>query len=435
MQLQTAFSVAPGEVVAFIGAGGKTSLLVGLGYALAEAGWRVLATTTAQLATEQLSLFPRVMSSRADARAISQALTDDQFLFLHDDIRAGTVYGPPLSWTRHLLDRVDSDILLVKADHAAGLPFKAPRADEPQIPPETSLVVPVASLSALGASLDEAHVYNPSAMIERYGFARNSPVKSAWLAQVLRDETLGLRGVPQSARVVVYLNQVPARGYVRGRARLIARLCLQNPRVQGVAMGSVRGAQPVAELQRAVGAIVLPSCATAGAAENVAKTTEQLMRSRIDHIRVVTGANAATIRAALKRLGATIIHDRRFRRGGAVTALTAGLRALPAHVAAALVLPAPGSCVSPKRVYQLQAAFYRGDGDFIVANAQGENVAAIIGRRHWAELTALPPRSSLGRIIQHFHAHIARLDAQTGFALPQVAGAGARQGLLWSQGF
>ena len=30
------------------------------------------------------------------------------------------------------------------------------------------------------------------AMIEKYGFVENSPVKSPWLAQVLRDEELGI---------------------------------------------------------------------------------------------------------------------------------------------------------------------------------------------------------------------------------------------------
>ena len=231
MRFKKAFAVAPGDVVAFIGAGGKTSLLVGLGYELAEAGWRVLATTTTKLSTEQLDLFPCTMAAGAAPRAISQALTEHQFVLLHEQIRSGYVYGPPAEWTRQLLDSVDSDILLVEADDAAGMPFKAPMADEPQIPLETSVVISVASLRALGLPLDSDHVYNPAAMIDRYGFVENSPVKSAWLAQVLRDEALGLRGVPAEARVVVFLNQTPERGFMRGRARMIARLSLQNARI------------------------------------------------------------------------------------------------------------------------------------------------------------------------------------------------------------
>ena len=137
------------------------------------------------------------------------------------------------------------------------MPFKAPRADEPQVPNETSLVISVASLRALGLPLDKEHIYNPAAMIERYGFVENSPVKSPWLAQVLRDDELGLRGVPAAARVIIFLNQTPERGFMRGRARMIARLSLQSERVNAVALGSVRGVEPVFELQRPVGALVL----------------------------------------------------------------------------------------------------------------------------------------------------------------------------------
>ena len=193
MKLRQAFAVSRGEVVAFVGAGGKTSLLVGLGYELAEEGWRVLATTSTTLREDQIGLFPRAMPFDADARSISQALSEDKFVLLYGEIRNGLVYGPDLEWTPHLLDSVDSDALLVEADEADGMPFKAPLPSQPRVPSETSLVVPVASLAALGKPLDDETIYNPQAMIDRYGFVANSPVKSPWLAQVLRDEELGLK--------------------------------------------------------------------------------------------------------------------------------------------------------------------------------------------------------------------------------------------------
>jgi len=46
--------VTPGDVVAFIGAGGKTSLMVGFGYELAETAWRGLVTTSTRLSTDHL---------------------------------------------------------------------------------------------------------------------------------------------------------------------------------------------------------------------------------------------------------------------------------------------------------------------------------------------------------------------------------------------
>ena len=91
MQFRQAFDVARGDVVAFIGAGGKTSLMVSLGYELAEAGWRVLATTTTKLSTDQLDLFPCTMAAKAAPQSISQALTESQFVLLHEQIRSGHV--------------------------------------------------------------------------------------------------------------------------------------------------------------------------------------------------------------------------------------------------------------------------------------------------------------------------------------------------------
>jgi len=415
MRFERAFDVAPGDVVAFIGAGGKTSLLVGLGYELAEAGWRVLATTTTRLSTDQLDLFPCTMAAGAAPQAISEALTEHQFVLLHEQIRSGYVYGPPVEWTRQLLDSVDSDILLVEADDAAGLPFKAPMADEPQVPLETSVVISVASLRALGLPLDSDHVYNPAAMIDRYGFVENSPVKSPWLAQVLRDEELGLRGVPADARVVVFLNQTPERGFMRGRARMIARLSLQSERIDAVALGSVRGAEPVFELQRRVGALVLATgespckdCdrmlrpAGRGRAA-VAQITEKVLRSRIDHIRLVTGRRAAEVRAATRPLGVKAIHDRSHQSGGAVTALKAGLRALPEQLSAVLVVPGDQARIQPKVIYHILAAYARGEGEFIVPRYRTRSgYPVLIGSRYWQDLLKMPRQSDFRAIARRF---------------------------------
>ena len=415
MRFEQAFDVAPGDVVAFIGAGGKTSLLVGLGYELAEAGWRVLATTTTRLSTDQLDLFPCTMAAGAAPRAISEALTEHQFVLLHEQIRSGYVYGPPVEWTRQLLDSVDSDILLVESDDAAGLPFKAPLAHEPQIPLETSLVISVASLRALGLPLDSDHIYNPAAMIARYGFVENSPVKSPWLAQVLRDEELGLRGVPAEARVIVFLNQTPKRGFMRGRARMIARLSLQSARIDAVALGSVRGAEPVFELQRRVGALVLATgespCkdgdrmlrpSDRGRAA-VAQITEKVLRSRIDHIRLVTGRRAPEVRAATRPLGVKAIHDRAHQAGGAVTALKAGLRALPEQLSAVLIVPGDQARLQPKVIYHILAAYARGDGDFIVPRYRMRSgYPVLIGKRYWQDLLKMPRQSDFRAIAQRF---------------------------------
>ena len=412
MKLQQAFEIVRGDVAAFVGAGGKTSLLVGLGYELAESGWRVLATTTTALSVEQLDLFPCVMPAYAGAQSISGALNEHQFVLLYDSIRQGRVYGPALEWMPALLDTVDSDALLVKADTSAGLPFKAPRDNEPRIPLETSLVVPVASLNALGKPLDEDHIYNPEPMIEKYGFAAGSPVKSPWLAQVLRDEELGLKGAPPRARVVAFLNQTPARGYKRGRARMIARLALQSKRIDAVALGSVRAAEPVYEAQRRVGAIALAGGRSAllpwGKGKTIiAHITEQFIRSRISPIYAVTGTCASEVKAALKPLGIKTVHNRRRKPGEMLSSLQAGLRAMPDHIAAALVALGDQPRIQPKVIYQILSAYAGGAGDLLIPSYQmRRGYPILIGRRYWPEILKLPQTGSLREVI---HAHDDRI--------------------------
>src|SRR5688572_22441347 len=145
MKLHRAFGITRGDVVSLIGAGGKTSTMVALGYELSEMGWRVLATTTTRISQNQLDFFPHITPYRTTAQKLSTLLNEHRFLFLHDDIRMGKVYGPAPEWIPHLLDSTDSDVLLIEADGARGLPLKAPFSHEPVIPAETSLVIPVAS--------------------------------------------------------------------------------------------------------------------------------------------------------------------------------------------------------------------------------------------------------------------------------------------------
>lgn len=58
MKFREAFGIEKRDVIAIIGAGGKTSLMVGIGYELAELGWRVLATSTMPMSADQIGLMP-----------------------------------------------------------------------------------------------------------------------------------------------------------------------------------------------------------------------------------------------------------------------------------------------------------------------------------------------------------------------------------------
>jgi molybdenum cofactor cytidylyltransferase len=433
MKLHQAFNVVRGDVVAFTGAGGKTSALIGLGYELQEAGWRVLATTTTCIAEEQLPLMPHYMRYDAGMNAISLALTQHGFVFLYDVVRGSQVYGPRSAWLRELLDSVDSDVLLIEADGAGGLPLKAPYDDEPTIPDEASLVVPVASLSALDLPLDEEHVYNPKPIMEKFGFPHGSKICSPWIAQVLRDDDLGLRGIPQRARVVAFLNQTPEEGYKRHRAQMIAKMVLRSPRMDGVALGAVRGANPVLEVQRSLGAVVLAAGRSSrmGAPKVllpwsngqsiVEHIVAQLIRSRIDHINVVTGFYADDVKERVKPMGAKAVHNRQHKTGEMLSSIKAGLRAMPDNVSAALIVLGDQPRIEAKVIYELLRAYAEVQGDLIIPSFEMRRGHPILlGRRFWQEVLALPRSGSMKSVINKYQDEIVYINVDTDSILRDV---------------
>ncbi len=408
MQLHQAFNISRGDVVAFIGAGGKTATLLRLGDELANKGWRVLATTTTTLSNDKLALMPRAMSTYAGERAISDALTEHGFVFLYDAIKKGEAYGAKPSWIVRLMDAADSDVMLIEADEADGLPIKAPYEHEPIFPPETSLVVPMVSLSALGSPLDDAHVYNANAITERYGFPLGGTIRAAWVAQILRDESLGLKGIPNKARVVAYLNGTHTTQYGRSRARLIAKLALKNSRLSSVVIGNARSSEPVYEIQRPIGAIVLaaglssrmgqPKVLLPWADEKtiIEHIVDQLIRARIDHISVITGHFANEVKAQLAPYDVHVVYNRAYRTGEMLSSIKTGLRTMPSEIAASLIVLGDQPRLNARVLNDIQSHYAEQGADLLMPSYQMRRGHPIlIGRRYWHEILMLNDKHTL----------------------------------------
>lgn len=433
MKLQRAFDIVPGDVVAFIGAGGKTSALIALGHELAESGLRVLATTTTRISTDQLDLMPYAARLDTAMAAVSLALNDHRFVFLYDDIRQNKVYGAATDLIPHLLDSIDSDVLLIEADGARGLPLKAPKDHEPVIPAETTLAVPVASLSVLGQPLDEEHVYNAQAIDDRYGFGFGNRVKSPWVAQVVRDPELGLKGVGDGARVVALLNQVPAHGYLRGRARMVAQMILRSRRVYGVALGSVRAGEPVHEVQRHVGAVVLAAGMSRrmGSPKVLLPWTEhktilehildQLLLAKMQHITVVTGHRADDVRPLAAHIGAEVTLNPDYATGEMLSSLKAGLQAMPPHISAALVVLGDQPRIQPRVIAQVLTAYAEGAGDIVAPSYRMRRGHPIlIDRRYWQDILNLPPDGAPRDVINRHQDRVGYVNVDTDSVLRDI---------------
>eukprot|EP01051_Picozoa_sp_SAG22_P016883 SAG22_NODE_2484_length_2524_cov_14.986804_1_plen_209_part_00 len=167
-----------GSIVAFVGGGGKTSLIFSLSRQLKAAGLRVLCTTTTKMMAPRVpadcaAFLVEQVELRAAEAAVAAAFAEPaggpvMLAGGFDVTMPGNrrVVGIPPDWAGALLAAGCCDCVLVEADGSRKLPFKAPQAPtEPVLPTGLSpaaeaalVVVAVAGMDAIGVPIAEDFV-------------------------------------------------------------------------------------------------------------------------------------------------------------------------------------------------------------------------------------------------------------------------------------
>lgn len=440
MKLERALRVQRGDVISFVGAGGKTSALIRLGRELAEQRWRVLATTTTRIAAGELDQMPLALAvedttnlQTADLTAIIRGLNTHNFVFLYSRIENGKVLGIDLNLISRLIDVINSDVFLIEADGARRLPLKAPYDHEPVVPPATTQVVLCAGMDALGQQLTDEAIYNAAAMVQRYGYPAGATVIWPWMASVLRDERLGLRNIPQQLPVTVLLNKVPAGSVVQRQARLIAGGLLRSPRIYGVVIGSMQAlGEPVHEVRRPVGAMVL----AAGKSSRMGKfkvllpwgrgtvldaIVRQLYIARLDQVIVVTGRDAEQVQAVVQRCGVRAVHNEDYAQGEMLSSVQVGLQSFEPRIDAALIVLGDQPQLQSYVVGRMLNDYAKGQGSLVIPSFQMRRGHPVLfGRRHWPALLGLPPGSSPRDLVNQLTHEISYVSVNTDSILQDI---------------
>jgi probable selenium-dependent hydroxylase accessory protein YqeC len=182
--LVAALDLRPRELVAFVGAGGKTTTMFRLGAELQALGRRVVLTTTTRMAAWQ--------------QAPGLVVTPDP----RD---AAKVMGPGLAAIESMFVITRKvDYVLVEADGARSHTVKAPGPHEPALPATSTLVVCVMGAGALNRVIeDQAHRPMRVAAAARCSpYDRLTPARAA---AVLASDIGGRKAVPVAARFVVVI--------------------------------------------------------------------------------------------------------------------------------------------------------------------------------------------------------------------------------------
>ncbi|NOX61615.1 MAG: putative selenium-dependent hydroxylase accessory protein YqeC [Chloroflexi bacterium] len=209
MQLSSALRVDKGAVVAFTGAGGKTTAMLRLGRELAARGLTVLATTTTRVGLDELHRFPGFLI-QPDPPAISAMLAKTRFLFLARGLDSDQ--GKARGFEPEQIERFRdlADVVLVEADGARGLLLKAPADHEPAIPSVATHVVCCLNLAALGRPLGPDVVHRPQRVARLTGLSMGDVITPAALARLALHAEGPARGAPAHARRALLLNGADA---------------------------------------------------------------------------------------------------------------------------------------------------------------------------------------------------------------------------------
>jgi probable selenium-dependent hydroxylase accessory protein YqeC len=234
-----AFGVVRGDVVAVVGAGGKTTLVYRMASEARAVGLTVLVTTTTHMGTmdEEVTGPVLVDGESADTLvALGEALArDGRATLLGRRVRPDKLEGIAPA-------RVDvlaplADLVLVEADGARGRSLKVPAPHEPVLPGSTTVVVVVCAMDALGQPLDDEHVHRVELVRAATGVEAGEAVDEDCLAAALRHQDGYPSRIPARARAGVFLNKAEDDAALDAGARLAARLI---PPYHWVAAGSAR---------------------------------------------------------------------------------------------------------------------------------------------------------------------------------------------------
>jgi molybdenum cofactor cytidylyltransferase len=390
------------ELVAFTGAGGKTSLMINLAKQLQG---RVLLTTTTRMFAAQIesaaASLPAISCTYPDLAPLDRASGKS---IVVGPLQGDKVTAVPLDLPQRLLARPDIDTVLVEADGSKMLPIKAPAAHEPALPRGVTLVVPAAGIDALhGRIIDVAH--RPELVAGLLGKDQKDILSTADMAALLSHAEAGMKDVPADARVIPTINKVETPDQLAA-ARRIARYMLQQSRIQQVLLSSRQALGSVVEVQRRVTAVVLAAGQSRrmgrskqllpwGDTTVLGQTLRNLKESAIHDILVVTGAEAEKVSTIAQAEAVPTIHNEKYAAGEMLSSLKTAVAQLPNNRTAVLVMLADQPMVIAPIIDQLLHAYARGEGSIIAPEFDGRRGnPVLIDRAHFAELLALPPNAA-----------------------------------------
>ena len=200
MELYRALGIVPGDVVAFVGAGGKSSAILQAAGELKEAGVKVLAVPTTKMFVSEARKIGPIVTAEDEGDLlleVERALDEGGIAVAGSGMLSKDRIGGVEAALVPSLAPKRGGVTLVEADGSRRRPIKGTADHEPPLPEGATLVVAVGGIDALGRTVDEEHVHRPEVFAKITGTGPGhtiTPVAFAWALLA------GLRNAPEDAR-------------------------------------------------------------------------------------------------------------------------------------------------------------------------------------------------------------------------------------------
>jgi len=366
MRLSTSLRVEPGQILSFVGAGGKTSAIARLVKELAPS-LPVLATTTTHLGAGQRSLAKHhlLQTNAGWKHQLEQHLSSKGSVLLTGSANPEGKWTAPtdeaLEFARQfIVDR--GGVLLVEADGARSLLLKAPAEHEPAIPPFTTVTILVASSQVIGRPLSGDVVHRPELAGPIMGLEPGESIKVEHVVRLLTSPSGGMKGVPEPSTLKCLLNISTRERQDDARQDLAQRL-LREARISAVLLCDLAQDDPVGAVYGRTGAVIL----AAGGSKRFSRqkllepwrgeplirhVVRSALQTGVSPVLVVTGAERERLREALSDLPVETVDNPHWQEGQAGS-LQVGLAALKERVDAVVFMLGDMPLVEPALIEAL----------------------------------------------------------------------------------
>jgi len=199
-------------IISLIGAGGKTSLMFQLAKKIVKSEKKVLTTTTTKIFMPKPYQSPDTLVED-DLDELLKKIKSNLNKFSH--FSAGSEYDRGSNKLKgftpaiiHKLWQIKLfDWIIVEADGAKQKPIKASNQHEPVVPKDTTHLIFVAGLDAVGKILDDKYVHRPKIFSENTGLAMGEILTEQAIAKTIALEIEKSRQMCQSKLTIILLNK------------------------------------------------------------------------------------------------------------------------------------------------------------------------------------------------------------------------------------